>query len=146
MKKVLIISAAVLLQQLLTACYGAGTHPYSREVKLDCPADTVIHRLSVLKAAGGFGANNYGVDGYHDENKQFYTFRLISNEHNFCLQLDVIAHTSKQTGILLNGIDDYSQGGRWQAFDRDLTDSKKQEVITWFKQKVATTIQCNSSY
>jgi hypothetical protein len=149
MKKINAALAFFVVQPFLSSCddknllYGSGTHVYSEKIHLECAGDSVIKKLTVLKATKAFGTSSSLTNGFISENKDFYSFVFVSNESKFALHVDVLAHTSNTTNILLNGIDDFNQENKWKAFNRDLTDAEKKEILTWFNSKVISSIKCN---
>lgn len=122
--------------------FAAGGYPYAEYISIDCPSDSVIRKLTMLKSTGNYDDISSFSDGPGVENKSLYNFYFFSHEEKFLLHLSVIYPSRKKTTILLTGIKDVDTKGEWQEINRDIPQNKQAAVLNWFKGTIMPSLIC----
>ena len=138
-----------ILDLLTVSCgmqkFAAGSYPYAERIRIDCPGDSIVKRLIILKSTGRYSYSDFYADGAGKENSPWYDFYFYSRERKFLLHLNVITHTPKAATISLINIKDFSTNtdDQWLEINRHVSADKKQEVMSWFEKEIRPAIDCS---
>jgi hypothetical protein len=121
---------------------GAGSHVYCKSISLNCPSDTILARLTSLKASGQYDDARSFPDIRAREGYLPYSFYFYDHTHNFLVRLEAPAHTPKNTEIHLAGIKYFNGSGNWQGFTEHVPKEKKKEVLAWFDSNIRPALGC----
>ena len=122
---------------------GAGSHVYCEPTLLNCPSDTILAKLQLLKASGRYDDARSFPDSKGQENNEHYSFYFYDRTHNFLVRLEVPLHTPKNTEIHLAGIKDFNVNSEWRGFNQNVTEEKKKEVLIWFDSTIRPVLVCD---
>lgn len=135
----------LILFGVFAACglLGAGSHVYCESVLVACPSDSIIQRLTALKATGRFDdIRSFSDRPEEDRISSPYAFYFYDPEHHFLVLLEVPLHTPTHTDLHVRAIKDFTVSTKWQDFNNDVTEAKKTEVLAWFKRAIRPTLAC----
>lgn len=122
---------------------AAGAEPYAERVKIDCPVDSIIHNLRLLKSTEIYNHINSFPDGINIENSSLHDFYFYSRETDILLHLDVSAHNAESTDLRLINIKDFRIGDRWYELNRNVSADRKKQLEDWFNKSIKPKLYCN---
>ena len=123
--------------------FAAGAYTYSEHIKIDCPSDSIIKNLLLLKKDSVYRKANAFTGALHQGGDSFYSCYFFSRRKNFLLHLNVPLHHRKATVILLVNIKDYrADSTTWQDFNRDIPESRQKEALDFFNTSIRPHLTC----
>ncbi|NVO32863.1 hypothetical protein [Hymenobacter lapidiphilus] len=134
----------LLLGCALSSCGGfAGSYGYAEDVNSACRRDTIISRLTRLKASGLYDHPYSFPDGPSEPPSPYYSFYFYSKENNCILFTVVSPGYDKEAAVLLVSVKEPRPDSQWQDFNHGLDEQRQQKVLAWFNEKIKPTITCN---
>jgi len=137
--------ALILLPALsaLASCdlnaFSAGSYPYAEQVSSACPRDSVVARLTRLKASGAYD-NAYSFPDGPSESGPYYQFYFFSRETN-CIVLVAVTGARKSL-VLLASIKEPQAGSKWQDINHGLAKERQLRVLSWFNKVIQPRLMC----
>ena len=127
---------------LLSACGGfAGPYGYAEDVSSACPRDTLIHRLTRLKATGRYDHPCSFPDG-PDTYQVNHVFYFFSPPHNRILYVVVTPGFDKTAALYLVSAKEPRPESSWEDFNHGLDRQRQKAITTWFYAEINPFLQC----
>ncbi len=127
---------------LVSSCdvFSAGSYPYAEDVYSACRRDTLISRLTRLKASGAFDHPYSFADS--PRKSPYAGFYFYSKENNCILFTVVSPGFDKESAVLLVSLKQPRPDSQWQDFNHGLDEQRQQKVMAWFDRNIKPAITC----
>ncbi len=134
----------LLVSALVSSCdlFSAGSYPFGEGVYSACRRDTIISRLTRLKASSAFDHAYSFADIPNPPESPYASFYFYSQENNGVLHLVVGPGFDKEDAVVLVGLKEPRPGSQWQDFNHGLDKQRQQKVMAWFEEKIKPAIAC----
>lgn len=135
----------LLVPALVSSCdmFSAGSYPYAESVYSACRRDTLISRLTRLKASGAYDHVYSFTDGPAEPSSPYYSFYFYSKETR-CILFAVVGagFGNREDAVLLVSLKEPRPDSHWQDFNHGLDEQRQRQVIAWFDEKIKPAITC----
>lgn len=142
--KTRLIALGLFGMVLVSACGGfAGPYGHAEGISSACRRDTLIHRLTRLKATGRYDHPYSFADG-PDTYPANYVFYFFCQPQNRIVYVAVVPGIDDHEPILLVSAKeprpDYASA--WEQFNHGLDPERQKAITKWFYAEINPFLQC----